>query len=64
MNFNCKRFRLSTYKEHKVTGLPPKREFRYTSFRSGDNNGVQLNHALKIGLTTLFLKWRVMLTKN
>lgn len=59
MNFSCKKFRVSTYKEHTVIGDRPKREFRYIRFRSNDNGGVQLNHVLKIGLTTMFLKWRV-----
>lgn len=58
MDINFKKFRLSIYKEHKYTGLAPRREVKYTSFISGDNGGRQANHALKVGLTTFFLKWR------
>ena len=55
---NCNRFRLSTYREHKVTGHIPKREVRYTYYRSGDNGGKQFNHSIKVWLTTWHFKWR------
>ena len=55
---NCSKFRVSVYQEHKVTGLPPTRELRYTHYLSGDGGGRQWNHSLKIGLTTCHLKWR------
>lgn len=55
---NCRMFRLSAYREHKTTGEPPKREFRYTAYRSGDNGGKQSNHAIKVWLTTWHLKLR------
>ena len=58
MNINCRKFRLSTYKEHKVMGLPPMRELRFTQYQSGDNGGRQQNYAMKVGLTTWHLKWR------
>jgi len=64
MDLNCRKFRLSVYREHKVTGLPPERELRYTSYLSGDGGGDQLNYALKIGLTTWHLKWRVRLGRQ
>ena len=59
MNINCKKFRLSIYKEHAVTGNPPRSEFKCTKFISGDNGGRQINYAIKILFTTFFLKWRV-----
>ncbi len=55
---NCSKFRLSVYQEHKVTGLPPTRELRYTHYLSGDGGGRQWNHSLKIGLITCHFKWR------
>jgi len=55
---NCSKFRLSVYQDHKVTGLPPTRELRYTHYLSGDGGGRQWNHSLKVGLTTCHLKWR------
>ena len=58
MNLNCSKLRLTTYKEHKVTGLPPVRELRFTRYQSGDNGGRQQNYSMKIGLTTWHLKWR------
>ena len=58
MNFNCKWFRLSSYQEHKVTGLPPLREVTFVRYTSGDNGGTQRNYALKLGLTTWHLKVR------
>jgi hypothetical protein len=58
MNVNCKKFRFSTYEEHKITGNSPIYEFRCTSYKSGDNNGNQLNYSIKIWLTTFHFKWR------
>lgn len=58
MNINFRKFRLSTYKEHEVTGSHPMPEFRYTNYMSGDNGGKQFNHVLKVGLTSLHFKWR------
>ena len=55
---NCSKFRLSVYQDHKVTGLPPTRELRYTHYLSGDGGGRQWNHSLKVGLTTCHFKWR------
>lgn len=58
MNLNCKRFRLTTYQDHKVTGIPPKREIAFVTYRSADNGGRQMNYSLKLGLTTWHLKLR------
>jgi len=58
MNLNCRKFRLSTYREHEVMGVPPKREIRCVTYKSGDHGGRQTNYSLKIGLTTFHLKWR------
>lgn len=61
MNINCKRFRVSTYREHKVTGSAPVRECRFITYRSADHGGKQMNYSLKLGLTTWHFKWRTAL---
>lgn len=58
MNINTDRFRLSTYSDHEVTGVPPKRRLSFVSYVSGDNGGRQWNGSLTIGLTTFHLKVR------
>ena len=58
MNINCPLFRLSTYRDHEVTGLPPVRRLSFLQYRSGDNGGRQWNGSLTIGLTTFHLKLR------
>lgn len=55
MEINTRRFRLSVYQPHKVTGEKPARSFSYGRFKS-DNNCV--NYFLEIGLWTVFVKIR------
>ena len=58
MNINYPLFRLSTYRDHEVIGLPPVRRLSFVQYRSGDNGGRQWNASLTVGLTTLHLKVR------
>lgn len=58
---NCRKFRLTVYKEHEATGFPPVRELSYVCYRSSDHGGIEWNHSLKIWLTTLHLKWRAFM---
>jgi len=61
VEFNTKKFRLSIYQQHKITGLPPMRELTLTTYRSADDGGKQKNYSLQIGLTTFHLQWRSIL---
>jgi hypothetical protein len=61
---NCRLFRLSTYREHKVMGLPPVRRFGFVQYRSGDHGGRQWNGSLTVGLTTFHLKLRITSTRG
>lgn len=63
MDVNFKKFRLSIYRIHKVTGLPPVAELHYGHYLSGDNGGVQKNFVFKILYTTLHFKWRSKVKK-
>ena len=58
MNINCKRFRLSTYQDHKVTGLPKRHQLYALWYRSGDNGGRQYNFVLRVLLTSIHFKYR------
>jgi len=58
MNINFKKFRLSSYQEHKVTGMPPIRAVAFASYMSSDHGSSQCNFSLKVGLTTWHFKWR------
>ena len=63
MHINFKRFRLSIYREHLITGFPPIWKFSYVQYTSADTGGTQNNYSLSIGLLTFHFKWRNRLRK-